>query len=187
MPGVRNGEHRHRGFLKVGLVSGFCQAPFVPPGNCTFNGVSIPFTAQRSKQFDRRRRKPRIVIVCVDVLCDSARLDIFTNIHPRLQLRGAIDDRGVPRCGQLLDVLTIAKPSDVRKVCGYQIIVLKVLWVGHPRLILKDQRDVVLAKQVKQPGFQPVFVSDLNSKSKPTGAWQLLEEGLEPRHELYGA
>jgi len=43
-------------------------------------------------------------------------------------------------------------------------------WMWHPRLILKDQRDVVLAKKVKQPGFQPVFVSDLNRESTPTGA-----------------
>jgi hypothetical protein len=43
-----------------------------------------------------------------------------------------------------------------------------------------------LAKQVKQPGLQPVFVSDLDCKST-TPARQLLEKGLQPRYELHGA
>jgi hypothetical protein len=34
-----------------------------------------PHFAQRPKQFDCRRREPRVVIVCVDVLCNSALLN----------------------------------------------------------------------------------------------------------------
>lgn len=75
----------------------------ITAGTFTFSGVSIP----------RALREPRIVIVCVDVLCDSALLDLFADIDPRLQISRAIDNRGVPCRGQLLDVFAIAKPSDV--------------------------------------------------------------------------
>jgi len=86
----------------------------VSTGNCTFNGVSTsPRLTQGPKQLNCGRREPGVVIVCVDVLFDSTLLDLFANIDPRLQIGRTIDNGGVPRRGQLLDVLTIAKPSDV--------------------------------------------------------------------------
>jgi len=63
--------------------------------------------------------------------------------------------------------------------------VLKLFRMRHPRLILKDERNIVFAQHVKQPGFQPILVPDLDREPIIGDARQLFKERPQPRLELH--
>ena len=116
---------------------------------------------------DCRRRKSRVVVIRVNILRHASFLYFLAYSNPRLQFRRPVDNRLVPRRSQRLDSYPISKQSNVGKVRGNRIKLLKNFWPRHvvmPRL--KCERDIVFAQKIQEPRFIWRRGGDSNPRSR---------------------
>jgi len=64
----------------------------ITAGNCTFSGVSVPRVLQSERNSSTVAGANPPVVIRLDVLRNSALLDFLTDMYPRLEFGGAIND-----------------------------------------------------------------------------------------------
>ena len=120
-----------------------------------------------------------VVIVGVAVDDDAASFYLVAKIHPTAQFSGAVHDGFIPRSGLQFDAFAVAQPANVSPVCGDGIKFLcKFFRPRHVRQIRQDQRNFVLAKQIREFCVKPFGIANFDSVL--AAARQFIQKRHEP-------
>ncbi len=125
-----------------------------------------------------------VVVIGISEDGYAALFDLVAEIHPTVELAGAVHDYFVPGLGEVFDFLAVAEPADVGPIRGYGI---KFVSGGerHPALVLQRESDAVIAEKLRERGIQPVLIANLDREL--VALWKLFEEWFQPGGELRAA